>query len=155
MMSYEAIRDALRTTEKPCAFIHIESLEQNINTILQMADDQPIRIASKSIRSVDVLKKIMSYSDQFQGIMCFTAKEAIYLYEQGFNDLLVAYPTWDEKNLRQVCRLVNDGATITLMIDSVAHINRLETIAKEENGTFLVAVDIDLSSSFPGLHFGV
>lgn len=155
MFSYDDIRQALSTVPKPCAFLHEPSLEKNIESILQMAGDKTIRIASKSIRSVTVLKKIIEYSERFQGIMCFTADEAAYLHENGFDDLLVAYPVWDEGQLRKVCRLVKDGAIITLMIDSVEHISRLETIAKEENGTFLVAVDIDLSSSFPGLHFGV
>src|SRR5699024_5017362 len=78
-----------------------------------------------------------------------------YLYEQGFDDLLVAYPTWDENQLRKVCQFVKQGATITLMIDSTEHIARLSAIAEEENSSFLVAIDIDLSSYFPGIYFGV
>lgn len=155
MLSYETIREALQFVQKPCAFLHVESLQKNIETILEMSGDKKIRVASKSIRSVGVLKMIMDHSDRFQGVMCFTAAEAIYLYERGFDDLLVAYPAWDEQLLRQVCQLVKDGAMITLMIDSTEHVNRLASIAEEEDGTFLVAIDIDLSSQFPGLHFGV
>lgn len=155
MLSYEAIRKTLQSVQKPCAFLHVESLENNIETILDMSGDKKIRVASKSIRSVGVLKRIMDHSDRFQGVMCFTAEEAIYLYERGFDDLLIAYPVWDEKLLRQVCMLVKEGAIITVMVDSVEHINRLVSIAEEEQGTFLVAIDIDLSSDFPGLYFGV
>ena len=155
LFSYEEIRTTLQSIQKPCAFLHVESLEKNIESILQMSGDKRIRIASKSVRSVSMLKKIMEYSDRFKGVMCFTAEEAIYLYEQGLDDLLIAYPTWDETLLRQVCRLVKKGATITVMIDSSEHIDRLTSIAKEEQGTFLVAIDIDLSTQFPGLYFGV
>lgn len=155
MYTYEEIREALMEVPKPCAYLHMESLEKNIETILELSGNKNIRIASKSIRSVNVMKMIMNYSDRFQGIMCFTADEAIYLYEQGFDDLFIAYPTWDETPLRNVLRLVKEGATITVTIDSVMHIERLEEIAKAENGVFLAAIDIDLSSQFPGLHFGV
>lgn len=155
MLTYNTIREALRPIQKPCAFLHVESLKSNIASILQMAGNKRIRIASKSIRSVSILKMIMEYDHRFQGVMCFTAEEAIYLSEQGFDDLLVAYPTWDEKQLRQVCQLVKEGATITLMIDSLSHIERLKTIAKQMDGSFLVAIDMDLSSHFPGVYFGV
>lgn len=155
LLSYETIRETLQSVQKPCAFLHVDSLKENIDAILDMSGDKKIRVASKSIRSVGVLKMIMEHSDRFQGVMCFTAEEAIYLYERGFDDLLIAYPVWDEPLLRQVCQLVKEGVMITVMIDSVEHINRLASIAEEEDGTFLVAIDIDLSTNFPGLHFGV
>lgn len=155
MLTYEEIRQALKDVPKPCAFLHEPSLNENIEAILEMSGDKKIRIASKSIRSIAVLEKIMAYSDRFQGLMCFTASEASYLYEKGFDDLLVAYPVWDENQLRTVCKLIKQGATITLMIDSVEHLKRLEEMAKKESGRFLVAIDFDLSTSFPGLHFGV
>ncbi len=99
---------------------------------------------------------MMNYSDRFQGIMCFTADEAINLYEQGFDDLFIAYPTWDENAIFAKCLAsCKRRRTITVTIDSVMHIERLEEIAKAENGVFLAAIDIDLSSQFPGLHFGV
>ncbi len=41
------------------------------------------------------------------------------------------------------------------MIDSVLHIEHLEKIGKEENCIIPVCLDIDMSSDFPGLHFGV
>lgn len=155
MYSYEEIRDALAAKSKPCAFLHVESLEKNIESILQMSGDKMIRIASKSIRSVEVLKMIKSYSKRFQGVMCFTADEAIYLHEKGLDDLFIAYPTWDEDQLKKICQLVQYGKTIIVTVDSEEHIDRLEQIAQSENGHFLVAVDIDLSTKFPGLHFGV
>lgn len=155
LISYGQIRKALQSIQKPCTFLHVEALEKNIESILQMSGNKKIRIASKSIRSVGVLRRIMEQSERFQGLMCFSAAEAIYLYEQGFDDLLVAYPTWDETQLREISQLTKQGAIITLMIDSFEHVERLKSIAQEENSSFLVAIDIDLSSKFPGIHFGV
>src|SRR5699024_11220177 len=69
--------------------------------------------------------------------------------------LLIAYPIWNETILHNIAERVKSGKTLTVMIDSVAHIDRLEAIAKKAKSTFLVCIDIDLSSSYPGLHFGV
>lgn len=155
LLTYEQLRETLKPLSKPCVFLHVEAFEANIHSIKAMAGDKNIRVASKSIRSVPLLKKIIDASEQFQGVMCFTAEEALYLYEQGFDDLLVAYPSWDEIALRKISKLVKEGALITVMVDDPKHIHFLEAIAEVENGSFLVAIDIDLSSKLPGLHFGV
>src|SRR5690625_7979080 len=94
-------------------------------------------------------------TDYVHRIMNFTADEALFLYEQCFDDLLVAYPTWDKKLLQSVCQAIKEGATITLMIDSIEHIERLEKIAEEMDGKFFVCIDIDLTMEIPGLNFGV
>src|SRR5690625_6847995 len=41
------------------------------------------------------------------------------------------------------------------MIDSEEHIDHLESIARREEGSFLVCIDIDVSSKILGIHFGV
>ena len=155
MEKYELYKKALEYVTKPCAFVDVDSLNKNMKAITRGARHKKIRIASKSIRSVQVLKDILAYSTVFQGIMCYTGEEALYLYEQGLDDLLIAYPIWDEATLRTICHQVKLGATITVMIDSVEHISRLEKIAQEEAGSFYVCMDIDLSSQIYGIHFGV
>ena len=155
VQTYLKYRKALREIPKPCVFVDLEALEKNIQMIADGAKDKKIRVASKSIRSIEVLRKIFASSEVFQGIMSFTVEEAIYLHDQGFDDILIAYPIWNENQLRDVCQKVTDGAMITLMIDCVEHIEHLEAIASEEKGNFLVCMDIDLSSQLFGIHFGV
>src|SRR5690625_6311330 len=139
--TYDTCRKALEQLNQLGALLDLEALTNNADKIIQKAGDKNVRIASKSIRSVDVLKKLFSMSDQFQGIMNFTAEEALFLYEQGFDDLLVAYPAWDKQLVQSVCPAIKEGATITLMIDSIEHIERLENIAEEMDGEFFVGID--------------
>lgn len=155
MKNYETYKAALEHVAKPCAFVDVDSLTANMKAITSGAKDKNIRIASKSIRSVQVLKDIFAFSPIFQGVMCFTGEEALYLHEQGLDDLLIAYPIWDDVSLRAICHRVKEGAYITVMIDSVEHLARLDKIAEEEAGSFLVCIDIDLSSQLYGIHFGV
>lgn len=154
-MSYIYYKEALKDITKPCLFLDTHLFNENIQTILNASNGKKIRIASKSIRSLPILKDILNYSTTFQGVMCFTADEAIYLNNNGLNDLLIAYPVWDTNQLKKVAKRVSTGQTLTLMIDSIEHIKHLEHIASQNQQQFLVCLDIDLSTKYPGLHFGV
>ena len=155
MQSYNYYKNALTDIPKPCLFLDTELFEKNIQTILKASKGKKIRLASKSIRSISVIKKILNTSDTFQGVMCFSANEALYLNDNGLDDLLIAYPIWNSRDLKNIAERVANGQTITLMIDSIEHIEHLERIASEKKQAFLVCLDIDLSSDYPGLHFGV
>lgn len=155
MTLYTRYKNVLAKVSKPCAFIDVDALNDNIKKIDAQANGKSIRIASKSIRSVAIIEHILQTSHSCKGLMCFTGEEAIYLYNQGLDDLLIAYPIWDEKVLRDICRYTKNGAAIFVMIDSVEHVKRLERIASEEAGYFRLCMDIDMSTKFPMLHFGV
>lgn len=155
MNSYSYYKNALKDIPKPCLFLDENLFNKNIQSILLASKGKNIRIASKSVRSLGILKEILNYSPVFQGVMCFSAKEALYLNDNGLDDLLVAYPVWNTDDLMSIAKRLANSQTITLMIDSFEHINHLETIAAKINNTFLVCLDIDLSSHYPGLHFGV
>src|SRR5690625_7562074 len=115
MKNYETYKVALEHVEKPCAFVDVDSLTTNMKAITIGAKEKKIRIASKSIRSVQVLKDILAVSPIFQGVMCFTAEEALYLHEQGLDDVLIAYPSRDEVSLRAICHIMKEGAYITIV----------------------------------------
>ncbi|PEY42157.1 amino acid aldolase [Bacillus cereus] len=148
-------RNIFQKVPLPCAFLDEEALERNIESIVQLCRGKKVRIASKSLRSVPVMKKILASNSCFQGIMCFSPREVIFLIKQGFNDLLLGYPIHDEQALQEISLLTKQGLIITCMVDCVEHIDYLETIAKETGGRFRICIDIDMSSHFFQFHFGV
>ncbi len=139
----------------PFAYLDLDLLEQNIRQVISFAKGKRIRLASKSIRSVSVLRRIAASDPCFQGIMCFTAPEAVYLAGQGFQDLLIGYPTWHHDEITAVARAISGGAEITLMVDSTAHLEHIQKIAADHQCVIPVCLDIDMSLPVPGLHFGV
>ncbi len=100
------------------------------------------------------MRRILAASPSFQGILCFTAREAVYLAQQGFADLLIGYPTWHEQDIASVAQATATGAQITFMIDSIAHIDQIERVAERYGVRLPLCLDIDMSVQFPGLHFG-
>jgi D-serine deaminase-like pyridoxal phosphate-dependent protein len=139
----------------PFAFVDLDLLDQNIGTIAARAQGKQMRLASKSLRSVAVMKRILAADTCFQGIMCFTAREAVYLATQGFDDLLLGYPIWHEQDIAAVAQATSAGSSITLMVDSVEHVEQIERVAQRHGVQLPLCLDIDMSSDFPGLHFGV
>lgn len=148
-------RGIFKEVPLPCAFLDEVALERNIQSIIELSGDKKIRIASKSLRSVPVMKKILAANNRFQGIMCFSPREALFLIEQGFNDLLLGYPVYDERALHEISLLTKQGHIITCMVDCEDHITYLEKIAEKSKGCFRVCLDIDMSSRFLKFHFGV
>jgi D-serine deaminase-like pyridoxal phosphate-dependent protein len=86
--------------------------------------------------------------------MCFTAREAAYLAKQGFDDLLIGYPCWHDLDIATVAQATVAGSHITLMIDSVAHVEQIERIAQRYDVRLPLCLDLDMSLLVPGLHFG-
>ncbi|HLI87512.1 MAG TPA: amino acid deaminase/aldolase [Ktedonobacteraceae bacterium] len=152
---YSYYREVFKGRTMPFAYLDLDLLAQNIREIARRAGGKRIRLASKSLRSVAVIKRIMAANPIFQGIMCFTAPEALYLASQGIDDLLIGYPIWHAGQVAAVARATEAGAHITLMVDCIEHVEQVEKVARECGVRLPLCIDIDMASDLPGLHFGV
>lgn len=152
---YEYYRKIFRGHTMPFAYLDLDLLDENIRDIKSRTGGKRVRLASKSLRSVAVIRRILDADACFQGLMCFTAQEAAYMAQQGFDDLLIGYPCWHEEDIAAVARATADGAHITLMIDSIEHVEKAEKVAQKYGVSLPLCLDIDMASNFPGLHFGV
>jgi D-serine deaminase-like pyridoxal phosphate-dependent protein len=139
----------------PFAWLDLDRLEANAHAIVDRAGDKTIRIASKSLRSVEVLRMLLAMSPKFQGLLCYSGDEAVWLSQQGFDDLLIAYPVFQEAQIRAICKEVKGGKRIICMVDCEAHVKQLNAIGKSEGTVLPICIDLDLSIDFPGIHFGV
>jgi D-serine deaminase-like pyridoxal phosphate-dependent protein len=152
---YVYYKEIIKNERLPLAYVDLDLFDNNVQAILKRAGPKKIRIASKSIRSAALIRRILDSSPQFQGIMCYSAEEAVWLSEQGFDDLLVAYPTLQLQAIKSVISAVKTGKEIYLMTDSAEHLGHLQKIAEEDNVILSICVDLDMSSRWPFLHFGV
>jgi D-serine deaminase-like pyridoxal phosphate-dependent protein len=151
---YAYYKAAFAGRAMPFAYVDLDLLERNIAAVLARAGDKRVRVASKSVRNVWVLRHILDAGPGIQGVMCFTAREAAYLAAQGFDDLLIGYPTWHADDLAAVAQATASGARITLMVDSLAHVERAESAAQRAGVRLPLCLDVDMSLALPGLHFG-
>ncbi|MFW5748077.1 MAG: amino acid deaminase/aldolase [Chloroflexota bacterium] len=155
---YETYSRIFAGRPMPFAYVNLDLLDANLRQLSSRAGRKGIRIASKSVRSLALLRYIrdaLEAEARYAGIMCLTAPEAVWLSQEGFDDLLVGYPTWHPAHVRAVVQRVAAGSTISLMIDSVQHVRHLEAIAADEGVTLPVCLDVDMSVDYGKLHFGV
>jgi D-serine deaminase-like pyridoxal phosphate-dependent protein len=155
LAEYEYYRRALDGHALPAAFVDLDRFEANVARLSKRAGGLPIRLATKSIRSVHVIRTILDSCPAVQGLLCYSAAEAAWLAAEGFDDLVVAYPTSEIEHLVEVARQVRIGHRITLMVDCIEHIDRIDRVGKAENVVLPVAIDLDVSSRYPGLYFGM
>jgi len=152
---YAYYREIFAGRAMPFAYLDLDLLAENIRQVLARAGEKRVRLASKSLRSVAVIRRILDADPRFQGIMCYTAREAAYLASQGFDDLLIGYPTWNDQHLVTIAQMTATGTTVTLMVDSIEHVERIERIAQRQGTQLSLCLEIDMSMNLPGLHFGV
>ena len=106
---YDYYRDIFRGHTMPFAYLDLDLLDENIRQIKSRTGGKRVRLASKSLRSVAVIRRILAADACFQGLMCFTAQEAVYMAGQGFDDLLIGYPCWHEEDIAAVARATARG----------------------------------------------
>jgi D-serine deaminase-like pyridoxal phosphate-dependent protein len=154
--NYQYYNQLFKEEQLPLAYCDLDLLDKNCADIAKRAaGNKTLRIASKSLRSVPIIKRILDSNPIYKGIMCYSGNEALFLIEEGLDDLLLGYPIVNKKEIQNICLATKSGKKIILMTDSETHLQLINTIAKEINVIQPVCIDIDMSTNFPGLHFGV
>lgn len=142
--------------ELPCAFVDLEAFDSNLESLAKMVEgtDFTIRIATKSIRVPDLIRRALNYGAPYKGLMCFSPHEALFLSTQGFDDFLVAYPTLQESDLKALRKVHESGKLISLVVDSEEHLVAINKYMSGSN-PFPVLLEPDLSLRFASLVIGV
>ena len=155
MPDYQYYKNAFHGVPMPFAFVDLDLLKSNIRQTIVRAHGKRIRIASKSIRSVSLIELILASNPAFQGIMCFSAPEAVWLSRRGLDDLLLGYPCWHGAQVSEICGELRQGKTIITMVDSIAHVEHLEACAAANGVVIPICLDLDMALDLLGLHVGV
>lgn len=157
-MEWEAAVRALAGERLPAAIVDLDALDRNIGAARDLLDGRgkTLRVASKSVRHVGLLRRILTGGGgRFRGLLCFALAEAAFLADEGFDDLLVAYPSVDAEGLAEVARRVRAGARIRLVADAPAHLAAYARAALASGTVLGVVLDLDVAYEPLGLHLGV
>lgn len=136
----------------PCAAVDIAAFDHNAEQMVGRSRGLPIRVASKSLRSVAALRRALDH-DGFQGILAYSVPEAIHLAQEGFDDIVVAYPCVNTAALSELAADQKLRETITVMVDCTAHLELIEAAAQGA-GPVRVAIDLDCTLHLPGAVIG-
>jgi D-serine deaminase-like pyridoxal phosphate-dependent protein len=134
--------EAFADYDGPFAFVDLDAMWGNADQLLARAGDKPVRVASKSLRCRPLQREILDSNPRFDGLMTFTLPETLWLAGNGFDNLLLAYPTTDRAALRELGAITaeNPDRAPIVMVDSVEH---LDLIEQATNQPVRLCLDLD------------
>jgi D-serine deaminase-like pyridoxal phosphate-dependent protein len=143
--SHERYERIFAEVEAPFAFVDLDAMWSNAEEMLGRAGDKPIRVASKSVRCRALLEALLGRDERFAGLMTYTLPETLWLAEQGFEDLLLAYPTADTGALGELAMrsVANPGGSPIVMVDCVEHLDAIESVLGAGAAPVRVCIDLD------------
>jgi D-serine deaminase-like pyridoxal phosphate-dependent protein len=147
--SRETYERACAGLDAPFALVDLDAMWHNAASMLGRANGKPIRVASKSVRCRELLNRILARDPGFRGLMTFTLAETLWLREQGFGDLLLAYPTADRASLRELARIDAADRPI-VMVDSVEQLDWIAGAAPSPAAPLRLCVEFDTGYRLPG-----
>jgi D-serine deaminase-like pyridoxal phosphate-dependent protein len=134
--------------DPPFAVVDLDALDANADDLLRRAAGKPIRVASKSVRSRAVLRRVLARPG-FAGVLAYTLREALWLsagQDPVSTDVVIGYPTVDRAALRRLADDETAAARITLMVDSVEQLEFLDAVVPASTRPALrVCLDLDAS----------
>ena len=145
--SYEEYESILAEVEAPFAFVDLDAMAANAAAMLGRAGGKPIRVASKSLRCRELQERVLRSDAGFKGLMTFTLPETLWLAEQGFENLLLAYPTADTETLSELAlrSVANPEGAPIVMVDCVEHLDAIQSVLGGGAAPVRVCIDLDAS----------
>jgi D-serine deaminase-like pyridoxal phosphate-dependent protein len=145
MATYSEYEQIFAEVEAPFAFVDLEAMKANAEEMLTRAAGKPIRVASKSLRCRALLERILRSDERFNGLMTFTLPETLWLAEQGFENLLLAYPTADAEALSELAlrSVANPEGAPIVMVDCPEHLDAIESVLGAGAAPVRVCIDLD------------
>ncbi len=139
---YESI---FTEVEAPFAFVDLDAMWSNADAMLGRAGTKPIRVASKSLRCRALLERILDRDERFAGLMTFTLPETLWLAGQGFENLLLAYPTADTGALEELAlrSAASPSEAPIVMVDCTEHLDAIESVLGTGASPVRVCIDLD------------
>ncbi|OFW64359.1 MAG: hypothetical protein A2Y74_02550, partial [Actinobacteria bacterium RBG_13_63_9] len=145
---YARYRQGVKDQRLPLALVDLDAVDRNSEILLADARERGkrLRLASKSIRCLALIRHIVERGGGVvRGILSYTVEEGAYLLEEGFDDVLVAYPSVQPSDARILARSNRGAATLAIVVDSPDHLARLDAAGQTEGSRIPVVVEVDLS----------
>jgi D-serine deaminase-like pyridoxal phosphate-dependent protein len=145
VQSHERYEEVFAEVEAPFAFVDLDAMWANADSMLERAGAKPVRVATKSLRCRALTEQILRRDARFAGLMTCTLPETLWLAEHGFEDLLLAYPTADLGALEELAlrSVANPAGAPIVMVDCVEHLDAIESVLGPAAAPVRVCVDLD------------
>ncbi|RMI44146.1 amino acid deaminase/aldolase [Streptomyces triticirhizae] len=154
--THARLERATAALDPPFAVVDLAAYDANAADLARRALGKPLRVASKSLRCRALTRRVLARRG-FAGVLAYTLPEALWLASDDIEDVVVGYPTADRAALRRLADDERLARRVTLMVDSVAHLDLLREAARPSAARPLrLCLELDASLRLFGdrLHIG-
>jgi D-serine deaminase-like pyridoxal phosphate-dependent protein len=137
----ERLDRATAALDPPFALLDLDAFRANGQDMVWRAAGKPIRLASKSLRCRALQERTLA-GEGFRGTLAFTLPEALWLASEGFDDLVVAYPSVDRAALRELAE-GEARERISVMVDSTEQLDFIAGAVGQGRPPVRVSIDVD------------
>lgn len=140
--------------QTPAMVVDLDAFDANAADLVRRAGSTPIRVASKSLRVPALIERALA-TPGFAGVLTYSLREALWLQrELGLGDLVMGYPSVDQGALAELVTSPSAAAAITLMIDSVEHLDVVDSVRSSKAVPVRIAIDVDAGLRLGSQHVG-
>lgn len=146
--TYAYYRDLFRGQRLPLAFVDLDKFDANVAYVAELARaaGKTIRLGSKSIRCVAFMRRILDFDPQvYRGLLTFTVEETAWLAAQGFDDMVVAYPSIQTSDIALLVEMTRAGKQVWLMADCLEHLRILSAAGRDAGLTLHACLEVDMA----------
>lgn len=140
-----------RQLTSPALLIDLPKLRGNIDVMLQRCTDAGIRLRPHAKTHKSSIIALQQIERGAVGVCCATPHEAIAFALAKVPGLLVTAPVVQERHLQVLTRLHDEGADITVVLDSVEGVDRWHAALPENSRPLPTLVDLDLGMGRTGV----
>lgn len=138
-----AVRSLPAPPPTPVAVVDLDAFDANAADLARRAAGKPIRVASKSLRVPELVRRALA-ADGFSGVLGYKLAEALWLAEQGISDdVVMGYPSVDRPELARLAESPELAGAVTLMVDDVAQLDLVDSVRGSSTTSVRVALDVD------------
>ena len=155
---YEELKELVDGYKFPMVICDIDAFNQNLEKVGNYLKKvkKNLRLCTKSIRVPELIKQVEE-KDFVNGLFTYNSAEALFYAEKyRIKDILLGYPTMSSIDAEELCKAASiEGVVITVMVDSVSHLNLLEETASKYNVTLKIIIEADVADKFFRTNVGV
>lgn len=158
---YFRFREIILARRLPLAFVDLDKFDRNIAFVAstQRNTGKTIRVHSRSVRCLDLLKRIFDLVDDvYKDVMTISMEETAYLTENGLDDFIVAYPTVQSSDMELLAEMTRKGVQVSLMADSMEQLAAMSAAGQKAGVKIKACLEIDMtyrSLNARGIHLGL
>lgn len=150
----EVLSRATAQLTPPYGVLDHDALLANAADLTRRAKGKPIRLASKSVRSRQVMRQVLALPG-FSGVLAFTLPEALWLADGDHpisEDIVVGYPSVDADALARLATDHTLAQRVTVMVDSTDHLRFIADHLPANAAPIRVCLDLDAPLRLAGGH---